>query len=135
MSSTTSNKATKTWPPRLRDIYDRADSMDAWGFADFFSPTGTMRFGNADALTGPQEIGESLTQFFGSIATMSHTLVSIWESPDRAIFEAVVTYGRHDGLQVDVPAVTAYRFDGDAVASCQVYCDLTPVFVAKEPTE
>ncbi|MCZ4518929.1 nuclear transport factor 2 family protein [Rhodococcus ruber] len=132
MTSIETNPST-AWPERLRATYDRADSRDARGFASYFSASGTMKFGNSGILTGPQEIESSLTEFFGSISSMKHTIVSVWEASNQAIFEAVVTYGRLDGSSVDVPAVTAYTFENDKVSSCRIYCDMTPVFQAEEP--
>ncbi|TFI42483.1 nuclear transport factor 2 family protein [Rhodococcus sp. 1R11] len=131
MTSTETNPST-AWPERLSAIYNRADSLDARSFSSYFSASGTMKFGNSDILTGPQEIGSSLTEFFGSISSMKHTIVSVWEASNQAIFEAVVTYGRLDGSSVDVPAVTAYAFENDKVSSCRIYCDMTPVFEAEE---
>ena len=116
-----------TWPAWLAELYRLADARDAVGFAARFTEDASFTFGNAPPILGRGDIEEALTGFFGTISSMTHRPLRVWETPEEAIFEAVVTYGRLDGTLVEVPAVTAYTKSGDLVSSCRIYCDMAPV--------
>lgn len=124
--------AAPIWPHWLEKLYACADALDGTGFARHFTAHGSMRFGNSAPLVGPREIEDSLRDFFSSITLMKHRPVRIWEIGDESIFEAVVTYGRPDGTTVQIPAVTAYTRSGNAISSCRIYCDMTPVFARSQ---
>ena len=113
------------WAERL---YAKVDAMDAKGFAEVFLPEGTLRFGNADVLTGPAAIEQAIAGFFGTIAGLRHENVGTWEVGDTTILEAKVTYTRKDGRHVTVPAVTIYRRQGDKARSCRIHVDLAPLY-------
>lgn len=58
---------------------------------------------------------------------MRHTVLNEWRVDDTIIHELVVTYTRHDGSQVAIPATTIYRLTGDLVSEYQIYIDLAPL--------
>jgi ketosteroid isomerase-like protein len=119
------------------DLYARSvDNKDAAGFAAAFTPDGWLRFGNAPPITGRDAIREAIAGFFGSFASLSHESTGNYLVGDTLILEAVVTYTRHDGRVVSVPAVTIFRFASDADSDalhptadqCRIYVDLTPLY-------
>ncbi|KAA1380703.1 nuclear transport factor 2 family protein [Aeromicrobium fastidiosum] len=116
------------WPQWLEDLYQRADGLDAAGFASAFAAGGSMRFGNGPVLVGSEAIEESLDDFFEAVTSMQHRLLKVWGDSDDIAFEAVVTYGRGDGALVEIPAVTAYTREEDGSLHCRIYCDMAPVF-------
>ena len=126
-AETVAAETSAVWPAWLQELYRKADALDADGFADAFATDASFTFGNGPAVVGREEIRQSLKGFFASIGSMSHRVVRVWTNPDEVIFEAVVTYGRPDGTTVDVPAVTAYTRVGEQVASCRIYCDMSPL--------
>jgi hypothetical protein len=119
------------------DLYRTAvDNKDAAGFAASFTVDGWLRFGNAPPIVGRDAIREAIAGFFGSFAALRHESTGNYLVGDTLILEAVVTYTRHDGRVVSVPAVTIFRFasgvDSDALHpradQCRIYVDLTPLY-------
>ena len=117
----------------IRKLYDGAvDRMDAAGFAAVFTDDAWMRFGNADPIIGREAIESAIAQFFTMIAGLKHTTTGIWSQQDAVIYEATVTYTRHDGRTVQVPAVTIFRLrksaTGPVAHRVQMFVDLAPLF-------
>ena len=109
----------------FRDI----DRMDADAWAAYLAPDAVMRFGNADPVLGREACRDALAGFYDTIRSLRHEVVEQWEHGPATITEAVVTYTRQDGADVDVPVVTIYRTDADdLISDYRVYVDLAPVF-------
>ncbi len=116
-----------------RALYgDAVDQKDAAGFAAVFAEDGTLRFGNQPPIVGRQKIEEAITQFFLAMVALHHEFISVSCDGDKWFLEAMVTYTRHDGGIVSVPAMTVFevaetdsRF---AAQHCRIYGDLTPLF-------
>lgn len=119
-----------------RGLYDDAvDRKDAAGFAAAFTPDAWLRFGNNPRLEGRDAIERAIAQFFTAMVSLSHESTGTFWDGDTLILEAVVTYTRHDGGVVSVPAVTIFRIAGvDArtrrpvADQCRIYVDLAPLF-------
>ena len=117
------------------ELYARAvDHKDAAGFADAFVADAWLRFGNAPPIVGRDAIREAIAQFFTAFVSLRHQSNGTFLDGDTLILEAVVTYTRHDGGVVSVPAVTIFRLvegleGGRPVADqCRIYVDLAPLF-------
>lgn len=130
-----------------RDLYANAvDHKDAAGFAAAFTPDAWLRFGNAPAITGRDAIRDAIAAFFAAFASLRHESKGEFLDGDTLVLEAVVTYTRHDGGVVSVPAVTIFRLAGSAGSAaaddgsgarrrpvadqCRIYVDLAPLFAA-----
>lgn len=118
------------WPRWLEELYAIADNLDTAGFVEKIGARGTMRFANGPLLSGSEEIEATVAGLFSAITSMSHRPLRVWLDGADVIFEAVVTYGRPDGQQVDIPAVTAYTRAEDGTLHGRIYCDLAPVFAS-----
>lgn len=117
------------------DLYANAvDRKDAAGFAAAFAADGWCRFGNAEPLVGRDAIREAIAGFFSAFQSLRHESKGRYVDGDQLILEAFVTYLRHDGGEVTVPAVTIFQIagvgeDGRPVAdNCRIFVDLTPLF-------
>lgn len=117
------------------DLYANAvDRKDAAGFAAAFTPDGWCRFGNQEPLVGRETIREAIAGFFTAMVSLRHTPQARFFVDDTLVLEALVTYLRHDGGEVTVPAVTIFHVagvgeDGRPLAdSCRIYVDLAPLF-------
>lgn len=120
-----------------RELYaDGVDRKDAAAFAAVFAPGASLRFGNSPPVVGREPIRTAIAQFFAAFASLRHTPVGTWCDGDTVVLEAVVTYTRHDGGVVSVPATTIFILEqvvGAAqsrptVGECRIYVDLTPLF-------
>src|SRR3954454_5607390 len=119
------------------DLYARAvDRKDADGFADAFTEDAWLRFGNAAPVVGREAIRAAIAHFFTTFAELQHSAAGAWLDGDTLVLEAVVTYKRHDGTVVTVPAVTIFRLARDAggepprpvADQCRIYVDLAPLY-------
>jgi len=122
-----------------RKLYDGAvDHKDAAGFAAVFAPDAWLRFGNAAPVVGRDAIRVAIADFFSAFVSLRHEAQGNWFVGDTLILEARVTYTRHDGAVVTVPAVTIFRLAGTEAGTgvplppmateCRIYVDLTPLF-------
>ncbi len=123
--------------PWAQNLYaESVDRKDAAGFAAAFTPDAWMQFANAPRIVGRQAIEVAIAQFFASFRDLRHESRGTWLQGDTLILEVVVTYTRHDGQRVSVPAVTILRLASGAAWNspladeCRIYVDLTPLYAA-----
>lgn len=113
----------------MREVWDRADALDAQGFAARFAPEGTFHLGNNQPMVGPAEIATRLTEFFGSIRGMRHTFERRYTLGSADIMEGSVRYTRLDGSTVDIPAAAVTESAAGRITSARSYIDLAPLFM------
>jgi hypothetical protein len=114
-------------------LFETIDKMDAAGFAAYFTPDGSFRFGNAEPAVGREAVEKAAEGFFGTIGGLRHRLIGVWlgswERGAVRSVEAEVTYTRNDGSQTPaLPATTTLRMKGDLVQDCRVFMDVSPLF-------
>jgi hypothetical protein len=112
------------------------DKKDAAGFAAVFEKNATLCFGNNEPLVGRSQIESAIAQFFQAMVSLRHEFIAISRDENTLFLEADVTYTRHDGKVVTVPAMTVFvlaKISGDVVAkACRLYVDLAPLFAPSE---
>jgi hypothetical protein len=121
-----------------KDLYANAvDQKDAAGFAAAFAPDGWVQFGNWPRTAGRDAITAAIAQFFDGFQSLQHKSVGTWLDARALVLEAEVTYVRHDGRTVTVPACTIFRLapapssEGTPQAKeCRIYVDLGPLYAA-----
>src|SRR5687768_12174979 len=112
----------------IQRVYKTVDAKDIESYVQFFTEDCTFRFGNNPAVHGKDGIRQALQQFFPAIKALQHQNVATWNPPGFEMVEAMVTYARHDGSKVTVPAVTIYRMDGSLAKDCRIFVDLAPLW-------
>lgn len=130
-----SHDAVMRW---AEDLYRNAvDHKDAAGFAAAFAPDGWVQFGNWPRTTGRDAITVAIAQFFDGFKSLLHKSVGRWLDARTLVLEAEVTYVRHDGGTVTVPAATIFRLAPEPseagkpqAKECRIYVDLTPLYAA-----
>jgi hypothetical protein len=128
-----SRDAVMRWADDLyRNVVDR---KDAAGFAAAFANDGWVQFGNWPRTSGREAITAAIAHFFDGFQSLAHRSVGTWLDRGTLVLEAEVTYVRHDGGTVSVPACTIFRLaarpseDGlPQVKECRIYVDLTPLY-------
>ena len=121
---------TDTW---IVEIFEAIDSMQVEKFASYFAQESLFRFGNAEAVSGPQAIKEANTTFFQSIAKLEHNITGIWhgewEHGSVVSVEANVTYTRKDGTQTaPLPVTSTIRIQTDKIKEYRIFMDISPLF-------
>jgi ketosteroid isomerase-like protein len=112
-------------------VLARIDSMDVTAALEVFAETATMTFGNAESMVGRAAIEAGAAALFTSIAAIRHILLNEWSVGPDTIAETEVTYSRHDGRQVTIPAVTIWHVGDDGlITDYRVFADQTPVYAA-----
>lgn len=126
-------EAVMRWAEAL--YVDSVDKKDAAGFAAAFAPDGWVQFGNWPRTSGRDAITAAIAQFFDGFQSLKHKSVGNWLDGRTLVLEAEVTYLRHDGRTVTVPACTIFRLasslsdDGAPQAKeCRIYVDLAPLY-------
>ncbi len=130
MDSVISQEEAEVW---ARALYrDAVDQKDAAGFAAVFAQDASLRFGNHEPLIGPAQIESAIAQFFQAMVTLRHGFTAISRAGNTVFLEATVTYERHDGATVTVPAMTVFALEKAGpewgAQSCRIYVDLAPLF-------
>ena len=118
-----------------RDLYENhVDHKDAAGFAAVFTDDAQLQFGNNPPLAGRAAIETAIAHFFTAMVALRHEFVRISRDDDTLFLEATVTYARHDGGMVTVPAMTVFDMTdaagGRLASRCRIYVDLAPLFAA-----
>ncbi len=127
--SANSQPGFESWAHHL--YRDSVDKKDAAAFAAVFAEDGTLRFGNEPPLHGRSAIEIAIAHFFEAMVSLEHEFTAISRHRDTLFLEAIVTYHRHDGGVVTVPAMTVFEMNEDFLArSCRIYVDLAPLFAA-----
>ena len=130
MERTWTSGAAQEWARRLYD--DAVDKKDAAGFAAVFTDDAMLRFGNNPPLVGRANIETAIAGFFQAMQSLKHSPERTTVTGNLLFLEATVTYLRHDGQSVSVPAMTVYEMaemQGTPRARrCNIYVDLAPLF-------
>lgn len=133
-TQTTTRDAVMQW---ATELYAKSvDHKDARGFAAAFTPDAWLRFGNNERTVGRDAIETAIAGFFTAFVSLSHESHGAYLDGRTLVLEAAVTYLRHDGQTVTVPAVTIFRLvtAGGEIAlppladQCRIFVDLTPLF-------
>ena len=130
MERTWTPAAAEEWAHRLYS--DAVDKKDAAGYAASFVEDGWLRFGNNEPIVGRATIEAAIAGFFGAMQWLRHEAGRTTVTGNLLFLEATVTYLRHDGKEVSVPAMTVYEMAETVGAPlarrCNIYVDLAPLF-------
>ena len=115
----------------IRTYYEAADRGDADRAVTLFADDAEIRFGNAEPGTGAQTIVDEAARLHTVCSAMLHDIANVFvdESDTRGVAELAMTYVRHDGSELRVPAAGVFTFGPDhKITSYHVYVDLADLF-------
>lgn len=112
----------------MKELFETVDRMDARGFSEYFTEDARFRFGNAPTLTGREAVRSSIEDFFAGLQSLRHQILDVWEQDDTVVTEVEVVYTRKDGSEVQLPAATIARCEGDLMRDYRIYMDINPLF-------
>ena len=119
-------------PVSMKELFETVDRMDARGFSEYFTDNARFRFGNWPTLTGPDAIRSSIEDFFANLQGLRHQILDVWEQDDTVVAEVEVVYTREDGSEVQLPAATIARCEGNLMRDYRIYMDINPLFAPPE---
>jgi hypothetical protein len=104
------------------------DSMDAHVFVSNLAENCVLRYANHPEVDGRDAIAGAIGAFYETIAGLRHEPRNELTVGDTSVLQFDVTYTRHDGGEVTVPAVSIVRSDGELIDDYRIYVDLAPVY-------
>jgi ketosteroid isomerase-like protein len=113
----------------VKDYYAAVDSMNMEKYLSFHTDDIKFRFGSNPTTTGKDAVVQGLSQLWGALESLSHTMTGLWQIDNVTIVEADVTYTRKDGKVVVLPAASILRREGDLVNDMRINMDINPLFV------
>lgn len=116
----------------VETVFAAVDRQDAAAFAAAFAPDGVFVFGNAEPVVGRAAIAAAVSAFFGALRGLQHEIVDVWQLGDTVITRLTVTYERHNGTAVTLPAATIWRGCRGAITDYRIYADLEPLFAGSD---
>jgi ketosteroid isomerase-like protein len=115
--------------PEATSVFTAVDTQDLDTFTALFHPDGRFVFGNQDPLVGIDAVLAGNAAFFAMVRNTTHKINRVWIVGTTTIAETDVTYGRLDGKEVTLPAVSIWTVDdAGLITDYQVFADLSPVF-------
>ena len=109
-------------------MFESADKLDVDGWVEYLADDVYFRFGNADPIRGRDGVRSAVTEFFGMISGLHHEVIRDWESNGTVVQQIDMTYIRHDGNEVKVPATNILDFRDGKIAEYRIYVDLAPLW-------
>ena len=116
------------WMQWVEETYEALDAKDVDAFVAQLTPGATVRFGNGEPLAGRVAIRDAFGEFFDAIGAMSHAFTSELRVDDTLVIEEMVTFTRHDGTAVALPAATVCELSQGKADRLQKYIDVSPLF-------
>ncbi len=116
-------------PGWVLELFKAIDSMDSKKFASFLTEDCAFTFGNAEPITGRDNIDAAVEGFFASIKAISHNDIETWESGDVTISRGIVTYTRHNGTQLTVDYCNIFRMQGSLIKKYNIYVDISQLYI------
>ncbi len=113
------------------EVFDAIDNMDADRFVMYLAADAVFRFGNSPAITGTEDIGRVIGQFFRRVKGMRHNVMEIIGHEETIICKGKATYIKKNGSEVTVDFSNVWHMSPEG--KIQVYlsfADLRKVFEA-----
>ena len=115
-------------PAWIDDLFTCIDRRDAAGFAQFITPDGQFRFGNAPAVVGRENVEAAVAGFFGAIGGLTHRVTLTADLESFVVCRGEATYTRLDGSTITLPFANVFEMVGTQIRDYQIYADLTPLW-------
>ena len=113
---------------KIDSLFKAIDKMDAAGFASFLTEDASFKFGNAQVVSGRENIQNAVAKFFSTLKGLSHHIVKVWEEADIIICEGQVTYTNLDGKKLTLPFADILEIKGGLVKDYRIYMDPSPLY-------
>ena len=112
----------------INSLFASIDAMDTKKFLTFLTDDASFNFGNADAAVGKEAIKKAVSDFFGLINGLRHSILNTWEVDDAIICHGEVTYTKKDDSEITLPFVNIFKMKENKIKNYSVYIDIGPLF-------
>lgn len=112
----------------ISELFGAVDQMNADKFVTYLTEDARFKFGNADAVTGRENIRKAVANFFTTIKGLRHRILNTWSIEDTIFCEIEVTYTRHDGKKVVLPCMNRFNMQKDKIRDYTIFIDISPLY-------
>lgn len=112
----------------IPELFRNIDEMDTDKFVSYLTQDSKFTFGNADTVTGKENIKDAVSNFFKSIKGLHHTIKNTWIVDNTIICEIEVTYTRHDEKKLVLPCVNIFEMQNDKVHDYKIFIDISALY-------
>lgn len=109
----------------MKSLYQIVDNRDVESLASFLHDDVSFCFSNADLVSGKDAVIDMNSQFFDSIANMSHTLKGSWQQGNESICNGQVDYVRIDGSHYSAQFATILTIREGLITDYRIYADVS----------
>lgn len=119
------DRSAKRREAQVRAYFHASDSGEFDKAREMLAPDVVFRFGNAEEKHGAESVAAGRKRLREVVADVEHDVRAVHVSGDGryATAELEMTYRRHDGRSIEVPACVVFGFDGDRIAEYRIYVD------------
>jgi len=108
-------------------MFATIDAKDTEAFLGFLTADARFVYGSFPPAIGAEAMRATLNAFFGSVASLSHTLDALWTSPGIVICAGTVKYVRLDTRVVTLPFCDVLKLSAGKVTDYAIYVDPAPL--------
>jgi len=114
--------------PETTALFAAIDRKDSASFVASLTDDAVFRFGSAPSVQGHAAIAAAVDGFFGTIASLSHTVTRVLWDGETQVCEGEVTYKRLNGTKITLPFADVFEYSGDLIAHYKIYMDIGPLY-------
>jgi ketosteroid isomerase-like protein len=113
---------------QLAVVFAAFDAHDIEALSSFVTEDVQLRLGNSPATRGRAAFVDAVNAFHGSVSSVQHEILRVYDDGDVAIVEFDVHYTRLDTTSVTLPCCNVFRIRDGLIAEYRSYMDATPVY-------
>jgi ketosteroid isomerase-like protein len=113
---------------QIDELFKAIDGKDAGKFAAHLATDCVFRFGNLPSIEGRANAEQFVAAFFDSIASLSHTIMELWELPEGVICHGQVTYTRKNQTTLTVPFANVLKGNGEGISEYLIFADTSELY-------
>jgi hypothetical protein len=107
------------------------EANDPARYGSYYADDMTLTFGNSPTITGRQNVIDTMTAVLGTVRSLHHDLVNVWEHDNGVVvYESVGVWSLFDGQQVSINACTVLTVVNEKFTDQRIYVDNAPVEAA-----
>lgn len=110
------------------DLFAAIDGKDSAKFNSFLTEDGQFIFSNMPPVQGKENIYNFLEYFFGSIKSLSHSIMDYNEVNNYIYINGIVTYTRHDDTTLTVKFQNKFTMESGLVKIYDIYMDASELY-------
>lgn len=113
---------------QVQALFQTIDNRNTSAFLEFLTQDAVFRFGNSETVTGKENVGNVVEGFFGSIKSLKHTVLEVWDNGPNLVCHGTVTYTRHNESTLTVPFANILKMDAGKIKAYLIFVDVSGLY-------